>query len=151
MRDPYKTAQEVHVIAAQKFVPKATPETQRYWDGCAAGELWLQRCTACAQGTFFPPGPFCPSCLSSDIEWFRSAGHGRLHTYLISHRPAPGYQDEVPYAIAVVELDEGPRLMTNIVGIPNTPEDLVLDMELAVTFQDRGDVAVPVFGPKEAR
>lgn len=75
------------------------------------------------------------------------SGRGTLHTYVINHRPAPGFEDDAPYAVAVVELEEGPRLMSNIVGIENTPENLVLDMDLEVTFEQRGDVAVPVFQP----
>jgi uncharacterized OB-fold protein len=66
---------------------------------------------------------------------------------LISHYAAPGFGDDAPYAIAVVELEEGPRMMTNIVGVANTPENLVLDMELEVAFEQRGDIAVPVFRP----
>ena len=73
------------------------------------------------------------------MTWVTVSGRGRLHTYLISHRPAPGFENEVPYAIAVVELEEGPRMMTNIVGVPNTPEELVLDMALEVRFEPRGE------------
>jgi uncharacterized OB-fold protein len=70
---------------------------------------------------------------------------------VIAHRPAPGFEADVPYAIAIVELDEGPRMMSNIVGIPNTPDHLVLDMELHVAFEPRGDdVQVPVFGPADS-
>jgi uncharacterized OB-fold protein len=75
------------------------------------------------------------------------SGRARLHSYVISHRAAPGFEDEAPYAIAVVALEEGPRLMTNIVGVENTPENLVLDMELEIAFQERGDQCVPVFRP----
>jgi uncharacterized OB-fold protein len=107
----------------------------------------LQHCGPCA-AAYFPPSPYCPRCLSDEVEWKAASGRGRLHTYLIAHRPAPGFEAEVPYAIAIVELDEGPRMMSNIVGIPNTPEHLVLDMELRVTFEPRGDdMKVPVFGP----
>lgn len=107
----------------------------------------LQHCGPCA-AAYFPPSPYCPQCLSDDVEWQVASGRGRLHTYVIAHRPAPGFDAEVPYAIAIVELDEGPRMMSNIVGIPNTPECLVLDMELRVTFESRGDdMRVPVFGP----
>jgi len=66
---------------------------------------------------------------------------------VINHRPAPGFQDEGPYAIAVVQLEEGPRMMTNIVGLPATPEALELDMPLRVSFERRGDASLPVFGP----
>jgi uncharacterized OB-fold protein len=66
---------------------------------------------------------------------------------MIQHRPAPGFEDRVPYAVAIVQLAEGPRMMTNIVGIPNTPEELVLDMDLEVRFESRETISLPVFGP----
>jgi uncharacterized OB-fold protein len=132
-----------------KLAPPPTPETQVFWDGCRDGVLKLQRCRPCA-AFYFPPSPFCPRCLSADVEWQVTTGRGRLHTYLINHRPAPGYEDDAPYAIAIVELHEGPRMMSNIVGIPNTPDHLVLDMELRVAFEARGDhVQVPVFEPAD--
>jgi uncharacterized protein len=132
--------------APSKGVPRATPETQPFWDATAAGELRLQRCLPC-DSFFFPPRLFCPECLSDEVAWEAVSGKGTLHTYLITHRPAPGFQDQGPYAIAVVQLDEGPRMMANIVGIENTPENLVLDMPLEVTFETRGDMQLPVWQP----
>ena len=129
-----------------KPVPQPSPETQPFWDGCAAGELRLQRCQKC-QAFYFPPRPFCPSCHSADVEWRKVSGRGTLHTYLINHRPARGFEEDAPYAIAVVQLEEGPRMMSNIVGVENTPENLTLDMALQVTFEPRGDVMLPVFEP----
>jgi uncharacterized OB-fold protein len=131
-----------------KVVPRPSPETQPFWDGCAAGELRLQCCRPC-DAFFFPPRPFCPRCLSADVGWETTSGHGTLHTYVISHRAAPGF--DAPYAIAVVQLDEGPRMMSNIVDVEQTPEALVLDMPLEVTFDVRSDVHVPVFRPATAR
>jgi uncharacterized OB-fold protein len=129
-----------------KPVPEPTPETQPFWDGCARGELLLQRCRDCGKPYFYPR-PVCPACGSTDVEWFRASGRATLYSYVINHRPARGFEAEAPYAIAVVELAEGPRMMTNIVGVPNTPEDLILDMELQVTFELRGDVTIPLFAP----
>jgi uncharacterized OB-fold protein len=129
-----------------KPIPKPTPETQPYWDGARAGELRIQRCGSCREHYFYPR-PFCPRCGSADVAWVAVSGRARLHSYVISHRAAPGFEDEAPYAIAVVALEEGPRLMTNIVGVENTPENLVLDMELEIAFQERGDQCVPVFRP----
>ncbi|HEY8080550.1 MAG TPA: Zn-ribbon domain-containing OB-fold protein, partial [Acidimicrobiales bacterium] len=129
-----------------KPVPTPTPETEHFWEGTKAGELRVQRCNACST-TFFYPRVGCPHCGSTDVSWIVASGRARLHTYLINHRPAPGFEDESPYAIAVVELEEGPRMMTNIVGVANTPEDLELDMDLVVDFQDRGDQRVAVFRP----
>jgi uncharacterized protein len=129
---------------ARKLVPRPSPETQPFWDGCAAGELRMQRCRGCDE-LYFPPRPACPRCLSDDVTWETLSGKGTLHTYLINHRAAPGF--EPPYAIAVVQLDEGPRMMSNIVGVEQTPEALTLDMELEVTFEERGDVMLPLFTP----
>lgn len=129
-----------------KPVPQASPETEPFWAGCAAGELRLQRCRPC-DAFYFPPRPFCPRCLSSDVEWQGVSGRGALHSYVINHRPAPGFEADAPYAIAIVALEEGPRMMSNIVGVENTPENLVLDMALRVTFEARGDTMVPLFEP----
>ncbi len=128
-----------------KAIPRSTPETEPYWEGCAAGELRLQRCTACDAGHYFPPRPFCPSCLSDAVVWEAVSGRGTLHTYVINHRAAPGF--EPPYAIAVIELEEGPRMMGNLTGIDQTPEALVLDLPLQVTFEVRGDMHVAIWEP----
>jgi uncharacterized OB-fold protein len=136
--------------ARAKPAPVPTPETQPYWDGCAAGELRLQRCADCSEAYFYPR-PVCPACGSVRVEWFTATGRATLYSYVINHRPAPGFENDGPYAIAVVQLEEGPRMMTNITGIPNTPEDLVLDMPLQVTFEQRGDVALPLFQPADVR
>jgi uncharacterized protein len=129
-----------------KPVPEPTPETQPFWDGCAAGELRLQRCADCSEAYFYPR-PVCPSCGSTRVEWFTASGDATLYSYVINNRPAPGFEAEAPYAIAVVQLAEGPRMMTNIVGVPQTPEALELDMPLRVTFEQRGEISLPVFGP----
>ncbi|MFC7034708.1 Zn-ribbon domain-containing OB-fold protein [Nonomuraea rubra] len=129
-----------------KPAPKPTPETQPFWDGTAAGELRIQRCKPCARHYFYPR-PSCPRCGGDEVEWVRASGRATLYSYVINHRPAPGFEDEAPYAIAVVELQEGQGMMTNLVGVPNTPEHLELDMELQVVFERRGDVSVPLFEP----
>ena len=129
--------------------PKPTPETQHYWDGAAAGELLLQCCDACAH-TYFPPRPFCPKCASRKVSVVKSSGKAKLFSYVIHHRPAPGFTP--PYAIAVVELAEGPRMMTNIVGCPQTPDALVLDMPLEVTFEKQTEqITLPFFKPTAAK
>ena len=129
-----------------KPVPRPTPDTAPYWEAARRGELSIQLCSDCEQ-YFFYPRSGCPFCSSTDSSWVTVSGRATLHTYLISYRPAVGFADEVPYAIAIVELEEGPRMMSNIVGVPNTPEALILDMPLEVTFEPRGDQSVPVFRP----
>lgn len=129
----------------KRALPAPTPETQHFWDGTKRGELRLQRCDDCAH-TYFPPRPFCPKCASRKVRVFAANGRGRLYSYIINERPARGFT--APYAIAVVELDEGPRMMTNIVDCPQTPEALVLDMPLDVVFEAQDEtITLPFFRP----
>ena len=129
-----------------RLLPEPTPETRHFWEGCRAGELRLQRCTDCAH-SYFPPRPFCPACASRNVEVYRASGRASLYSYVINHRPRPDVGAE-PHAIAVVTLAEGPRMMTNIVGCPQTPEALVLDMPLTVTFEKQSDeITLPFFTP----
>jgi len=124
-------------------LPQPTPETQHFWDGTKLGELRLQRCTDCRH-IYFPPRPFCPSCSSRAVEVFKASGRGRLLSYVINYRPHPAWDG--PYAIAIVELDEGPRMLSNIVGCDQTPEALQLDMPLTVTFEQLSEeIALPLF------
>jgi uncharacterized OB-fold protein len=132
-----------------KPIPVPTPETQVFWDKAREHELWIQRCNACDHAYFYPRSE-CPHCLSSDVAWIHASGRGTLYSYMINHRLPPGFREEGPYAIAIVELDEGPRMMSNIVGIANTPENLVLDMPLEVVFEDITDeISLPKWRPAQ--
>lgn len=129
-----------------KAEPRPTATSQPFWDAAARHELWIQRSTTTGEYVFYPRlhSPFGPhDCL----EWVQVSGRATLDSYVISHRPAPGFADDVPYVIAIVKLLEGPRMLTNIVGVDARPEDLVLDMELEVCFEDRTSSSVPLFRP----
>ena len=130
-----------------RILPVPTPETRHFWDGCRLGELRLQRCTACDGGCYFPPRPFCPHCGGREVEVFKASGRGVLWSYVINMRPRPDIGTE-PHAIAVVKLDEGPTMMTNITGCPQTPEALQLDMAVQVAFARQNDeISLPLFEP----
>ena len=123
------------MAAASKPLPKPTPDTQPFWDGVKRHQLLLPKCKACGQLHYFPR-PFCPHCFSWDLEWVRCSGKGKLYSYVINHRPAPGFEEEAPYVIAVVELDEGPRMLSNLIDIEPTPEAVQVDMPVEILFQD---------------
>jgi uncharacterized protein len=131
-----------------RALPQPTPETRHFWDGCKDGELRLQRCVRC-ETSYFPPRPFCPGCGSREVEVYRASGRATLYSYVINHRPRPD-MGTAPHSIAVVALEEGPRMMTNIVGCPQTPEALQLDMAVEVTFETFGEIALPLFKPAGA-
>ncbi len=131
----------------QRLLPQPTPETEHFWTGLTRRELLLQQCEAC-QHVYFPPRPFCPECASQSIRILKSSGKARLMSYIISARPAPGI--EAPYVVAIVELEEGVRMMTNIVGVPPDPEHLVLDMPLKVVFEQvTEECTLPLFAPED--
>ena len=130
----------------KKAVPRPTPETQHFWDGCKDGKLILQRWKETGKA-YFPPRPFSPFNGAKDVETFEASGKGKLYTYMINHRPARGF-DDGPYAIAIVELEEGVRMMSNIVDCDQTPEALQLDMPLEVVFEEiSDDISLPQFRP----
>ena len=128
-----------------RIVPKPTPESEHYWEGARQGELRLQACNSCSE-TYFPPRPFCPKCGSRDVKVVKASGKGRLYSYIINHLPSPGFTP--PFTVAIVELEEGPRLMTNLLGIEPDPAKLELDMPLEVTFEKLNDeISLPQFKP----
>jgi uncharacterized protein len=132
-----------------KMAPQATPETQPFWDGLKEGKLMLQRSKKTGQA-YFPPRPFFPGDPTQEVEWFQASGRGRLLTYVISHRPPPGY--EAPFSIAVVELEEGPRIQTNIIDCPQTPEALQLDMAVVLAPHTVNDeITLPLFRPAQEK
>jgi uncharacterized OB-fold protein len=134
-----------NTAAKPRPLPIPTPETRHFWEGARHHELLLQQCDQCRH-VYFPPRPFCPACASRRVSVVRASGRASLYSYVIHHQPAPGFTP--PYAIAVVELEEGPRMMTSIVGCPQTPEALQLDMPLEVTFEQQNEeITLPVFKP----
>jgi uncharacterized OB-fold protein len=139
-------AKRVAEELSRNAIPVPTPETQHFWDGTAAGELRLQRCSLCAQ-VFFPPRPFCPACASRSVEVFAASGRATLYSYTINH-VQPRDQPQAPQSMALVQLEEGPRMMSTITDIEQTPAALVLDMKLKVAFRQLSEsIWLPVFKP----
>ena len=134
---------------ARKPVPRPSPESLPYWQAAREHRLVIQHCDACGQ-YWFPPSQSCPHCLASNFTWSPVSGRGKVFSFVTYHRVYhPAFAKEVPYVVALVELDEGPRLLTNIVGVP--PEQVVCDMPVQVTFEDYDEgAAIPKFMPLKA-
>ena len=121
-------------MAYDKPLPVPDPVTQPFWDGLKAGELRIQRCMACGTAIFYPRSG-CPGCGSRDIEWITASGRGTVHAFTIAHRGVPAaFKGSTPYVVAMVELEEGARLMTNLIGVDPTPEAVKIGMPVEVVF-----------------
>ena len=113
-----------------------------FWQGCQSGELRYQHCEACGVPNF-PPTEHCRQCLSAELRWERSSGLGEIYSWTVVHRPVTA-EFEPPYAPAIVTLDEGYQMLTNIVGV--VPEDLAIGMRVQVQFHAvGGEVTLPYF------
>lgn len=137
-------------LRPRRRLPHPSPESQPFWDGCARHELLIQRCRA--NGHFwFPPSNLCQRCWSTDFAWTPVSGQGELFSFTVYRRAyAPELADQLPYAVGIVQLAEGPRLITNIVGC--APEDIRVGTPVEVVFEDLADgIALHAFRPRADR
>jgi len=131
----------------KKPSPVPSVESKPHWEALRQHRLLLQRCNACGH-FWFPPATHCPNCTAVDFAWTPVSGRGKVFSYVVYHRVYhPGFAGEVPYTVALVELEEGPRMISNVIGIP--PDQVVCEMPVQVVFEDIGDVAtLPKFMPR---
>ena len=131
---------------ASKPIPVPTRETRPYWDGCKQHELRIQQCAACAHSQFYPR-LYCTACMSERVEWVKASGRGTVLSFTIVYRPVTqAFAADVPYVVALITLDEGPQLMSNVVGC--APETVHIGMPVEVTFEDwTEEISVPKFKP----
>ncbi len=128
----------------KKPLPKPTADSAGFWEGCKRHELVIQQCTDCGKYRHYPQ-PMCPACHSMNREWSRVSGKGKIYTYVRCPQAFhPGWADEAPYGVVTVELDEGVRMVSNMVDVK--PEDLEIGMPVEVVFEDVTDeVTLPKF------
>jgi uncharacterized protein len=124
--------------------PAVNPETKEFWAATANGQLLVKRCQDC-DGLIWYPRAICPHCSSLRTEWLEVSGRGSIYSYTVNHRGEGAYQGGPPFVLAYVELDEGPRMMTNIVEAD--PPDLAVGVPVEVVFHDTGGAALPRFRP----
>lgn len=127
-------------------LPTIEDDTRPFWDAAREGRLLLRSCRACGVRHYYPR-PFCPSCWSDDVEWVEASGRASLYTWSTVHRnDLPPFHEQVPYVAAVVELEEGPRMMTRLVGCDEA--EITMGMALQAEFEPLTDeVTIVVFRP----
>lgn len=132
--------------ADAKPAPTPRGEERTWFEAAAAGRLVIQQCAVCRAAVFFPRS-VCPVCHDDALEWADAAGTGTVYSYTVLHRAGkPGWEADVPYLVALIELDEGPRLMGNLLDID--PDEVYVGMPVRVTFERRDDtLTVPQWVP----
>lgn len=134
-------------MSTEKIVPAVTPEFEPFFAAAREGTLVVQRCGSC--GTLrFPARSLCARCLSSTTEWIPVSGRGEVYSFFWMHQVYhPSFADDVPYAVAVVKLEEGPTMTTNVLDCSR--ETLRIGLRVEVVFESRGDLRLPQFRPRE--
>ena len=130
----------------RKPLPKPNRLSQPYWDAAQRHELMVLRCNQCGD-KWLPPSDICLRCLSRDIDWVKASGRGKVWSWVVFHqRYFAAFEADLPYNVAYVELDEGPRLMTNLVDCD--PASIHCDMPVEVVFDDvTPEITLPKFRP----
>ena len=124
------------------------PDTKHYWDGIKAGELRYQTCDDCAGAVNFYPAAHCRQCGGANLTWHTSRGEGTVYTFsVVMQNRIPGFQELGAYAVAYVDLDEGFRMLTNVVGAKDPTKDIAIGQRVRVEYepQDTGEYPIPVF------
>jgi len=131
----------------RKPLPGIDNVNRPYWEAAKRHELVMQKCRQCGQYRY-PPGTTCPRCLADDLEWVKVSGRGTVFTWTVFHKVYhPGFAGEVPYAVVAVELEEGPRVTSNLVDCPL--EGIRIGMPVEVVFDDvTEEMTLPKFRPR---
>lgn len=128
----------------RKPLPHITPDNRPFWEAARRHELCLPRCLECGY-VWYPLGPLCPQCLSERCEWQRLTGRGKISSWVVFHKAYfPAFADDIPYPVVQVELEEGPRLTSSLVGVPN--DAIKVGMPVEVVFDDvTPEISLPRF------
>lgn len=111
-------------------------DSRPYWEGLAQGELRIQRCDVCARPVFYPRS-ICPHCFSEQLSWFVASGKGTIYSYTVAHQAFGPFAAEIPFIVAIVELEEGVKMMTRIIDAPR--ERIHIGLPVQVSFTTVGE------------
>jgi uncharacterized OB-fold protein len=132
-------------VADARFdLPTIEPETQPFWDAAAEERLLIQRCDDCGRWQYYPR-PFCKVCWSRNVSWAEASGRATLYTFsIVRQNDLPPFDERVPYVTAIVDLEEGPRMVSEVVDCPL--DEVEIGMPLEVTYRDLAEgLKLPVF------
>jgi uncharacterized OB-fold protein len=131
-----------------KPLPTPDPVTRPFWDSLKAHAVQLQRCGGCNQVVYYPR-PLCPACGSDDLSWTSVSGRGVVHAFAIPHRhPNPAFGSTAPFVVALIELEEGARMLSNLVDVDPTPEAVKVGMAVEIVYDDvTEEMTLPKFRP----
>ncbi len=137
------------MTSTDQFPPRPVPvpdaETAPYWQAAREHRLLLQRCAACSRHVFYPRS-VCPHCHSGPLEWVEAGGGGVVHSFTVARRPAgPAFAGHTPYVVVLVDLDEGPRMLSNL--LVDNVDAVRVGQRVTIAFEDLADVTLPVFTP----
>jgi uncharacterized OB-fold protein len=123
-------------------------EAKPFWANLREHKLTAQHCKACGKFFTFPPQGSCPHCLSSDYDWIAVSGKGKVYSFVTYHRAwHPAYQDKTPYNVSLIDLAEGPRLISNVIGCKH--DEVRIGMPVEIVYDDREEYTLPQFRPVE--
>lgn len=128
-----------------------TPESKPFWDGLREGKLMLPKCGDCSR-VFFYPRIVCPQCQSRNVGWIQGTGRGKLYSFEIAYQTiSKAFKVKPPYVLAMVELDEGARMLSNLINVEPDPKKIRCDMPVEIVYQKLTDeVTLPLFQPAGA-
>jgi uncharacterized OB-fold protein len=117
-----------------KPLPRIDEESRPWWEALQRHELYIQKCRACGELRYYPRA-LCTECLSPNVEWLKCSGRAKVYTFTTTYQnQTPGFRDSLPYIMAYVELEEGVKMLTNLVDC--TPEQVRIDMPVEVVYED---------------
>ena len=126
-----------------RATPTVDDGNRMFWDGCRAGELRMQRCSACGH-LRYPISPICPECLSDRAEWEDLSGRGTVFSFCVfRHAYNEAWRERLPYNVALIQLEEGPRMLSNVHGV--SPDEIKVGLDVKVAFEVEQGFAIPVF------
>jgi uncharacterized OB-fold protein len=130
-------------VSEELPLPTVTADSRAYWQAANEGRLAIRRCKSCTARHFLPRH-LCPVCWSDELEWIDASGRGTVHSFTVIRRaPLASYAGRVPYVVALIDLEEGPRMMTNIVG--DNALDTKIGDRVTIDFEKRGEQNIPQF------